>query len=66
MPRRLQELRLAITAANTDLAHSLGRAPTVADIAERLEISEEDVLEGLEGALAYNATRPVDPGERRG
>ncbi len=28
VPRRLQELRLAITAANTALAHTLGRSPT--------------------------------------
>ncbi|MEV6849498.1 SigB/SigF/SigG family RNA polymerase sigma factor [Actinoplanes sp. NPDC051411] len=54
VPRRLQELRLEITAANNTLTHSLGRAPTVADIATHLEITEEEVLEGLEGARAYN------------
>jgi len=50
VPRRLQELRLAITEANSTLTHSLGRSPTVADVAGHLGISEEDVLEGLEGA----------------
>jgi len=54
VPRRLQELRLEITAANNTLTHTLGRAPTVADIAAHLEITEEEVLEGLEGARAYN------------
>ena len=56
VPRRLQELRLAITAANTTLSHTLGRAPTVTDIAAHLQVSEDEVLEGLEGARAYNTT----------
>jgi RNA polymerase sigma-B factor len=55
VPRRLQELRLEITGANNTLTHTLGRAPTVADVATHLGISEEEVLEGLEGARAYNA-----------
>jgi RNA polymerase sigma-B factor len=55
VPRRLQELRLAITGANNTLSHTLGRSPTVADIAVHLGITEEEVLEGLEGARAYNS-----------
>ena len=54
VPRRLQEMRMAINDANSVLAHTLGRAPTVADIAAHLKVHEEDVLEGLEGARAYN------------
>jgi RNA polymerase sigma-B factor len=61
VPRRLQELRLAITEANSTLTHTLGRSPTVPDIAVHLGISEEDVLEGLEGARAYNATSLSTP-----
>jgi RNA polymerase sigma-B factor len=61
VPRRLQELRLAITGANNTLSHTLGRSPTVADIAAHLNISEEDVLEGLEGARAYNSTSLSTP-----
>ena len=61
VPRRLQELRLAITGANTTLTHTLGRSPTVADIAAHLGVTEEDVLEGLEGARAYNATSLSTP-----
>ncbi|MEV4283665.1 RNA polymerase sigma factor SigF [Actinoplanes xinjiangensis] len=66
VPRRLQELRLAITGANSDLTHTLGRAPTVADIAAHLGISEEDVLEGLEGARAYNSTSLSTPANADG
>ncbi|GIF04966.1 SigB/SigF/SigG family RNA polymerase sigma factor [Actinoplanes siamensis] len=61
VPRRLQELRLAITAANSSLHNTLGRSPTVADIAEHLNITEEEVLEGLEGARAYNSTSLSTP-----
>jgi RNA polymerase sigma-B factor len=56
VPRRLQDMRAAINDANNVLVHSLGRAPTVADIAAHLRVSEEEVLEGLEGARAYRAT----------
>ncbi|MEU4162526.1 RNA polymerase sigma factor SigF [Actinoplanes sp. NPDC026670] len=66
VPRRLQELRLAITGANNDLTHTLGRSPTVADIATHLGISEEDVLEGLEGARAYNSTSLSTPANAEG
>ena len=53
VPRRLQELRLAITAADNTLSHTLGRGATVADVAAHLGITEEAVIEGLEGARAY-------------
>ena len=61
VPRRLQELRLAITEANATLTHTLGRSPTITDIATHLNTSEEDILEGLEGARAYNATSLSTP-----
>jgi RNA polymerase sigma-B factor len=61
VPRRLQELRMSITAANNTLSHTLGRPPTVADIATHLGVSEEEVLEGLEGARAYSATSLSTP-----
>ncbi|WP_067500467.1 SigB/SigF/SigG family RNA polymerase sigma factor [Actinoplanes sp. TFC3] len=55
VPRRLQELRISITEASNKLTQSLGRSPTVADIADHLGTTEEEVLEGLEGARAYSA-----------
>ncbi len=48
VPRRLQEMRLAISEANATLSQDLGRSPTVADIAVHLNVTEEEVLEGLE------------------
>jgi RNA polymerase sigma-B factor len=61
VPRRLQELRLSIAEATTVLTQNLSRSPTVADIAEHLGISEEEVVEGLEGARAYSATSLSTP-----
>ncbi|MCT2591834.1 RNA polymerase sigma factor SigF [Streptomyces sp. N2-109] len=54
VPRRLQELRLSLTSATAELSQQHGRAPTVHELAERLAISEEEVLEGLESANAYS------------
>ena len=67
VPRLLQELRLAISEANSTLLQSLGRSPTVTDIAAHLKLTEEEILEGLEGARAYNAvslSTPTGDGER--
>jgi RNA polymerase sigma-B factor len=55
VPRRLQELRAALTVARADLTQELGRAPTVRELAERLNIDADEVLEGLESANAYSA-----------
>jgi RNA polymerase sigma-B factor len=54
VPRRLQELRLALTTATAELSQQHGRSPTVHELAEKLGISEEEVLEGLESANAYS------------
>jgi RNA polymerase sigma-B factor len=55
VPRRLQELKLDINEATSTLAQKLGRSPTVADIAESLGRTEDEIIEGLEGARAYSA-----------
>ncbi|GIM89971.1 SigB/SigF/SigG family RNA polymerase sigma factor [Paractinoplanes toevensis] len=54
-PRRLQEMRLAIGHAQLELGQTLGRSPTVADLAAHLNASEEEILEGLESGYAYRA-----------
>ncbi|MFG1817517.1 RNA polymerase sigma factor SigF [Kribbella sp. NPDC049174] len=54
VPRRLQELRLSLTAATAELTQEQGRAPTVAELSERLGLSPDLVIEGLESANAYN------------
>jgi RNA polymerase sigma-B factor len=54
VPRRLQELKLSLTKAIGELAQREGRAPTVSELAAHLQMSEEEVLEGLESANAYS------------
>jgi RNA polymerase sigma-B factor len=56
VPRRLQELRLAIARASDELEQTLDRLPTPADLASHLGLTEEEVLEGL---VASNAYLPV-------
>jgi RNA polymerase sigma-B factor len=55
VPRRVQELRLRVAEAAGTLTHSLHREPTVTDLATHLEVSEQDVRDGLAGVWAYNA-----------
>lgn len=54
VPRQLQEMRIALSEATAELTQKLGRSPTVAELAVRLEVSEELVLEGLDSANAYS------------
>ncbi|MEU8921223.1 RNA polymerase sigma factor SigF [Kitasatospora sp. NPDC048545] len=56
VPRRLQELRLALTKAGDELSQRLDRSPTVAELAVCLGVSEEDVVEGLAVGNAYTAS----------
>jgi RNA polymerase sigma-B factor len=60
-PRHLQERGLAIIEATSTLTQTLGRTPTVADIATDLGVTQEDVLEGLDGARAYRAASLSTP-----
>ncbi|WP_133917448.1 RNA polymerase sigma factor SigF [Streptomyces sp. NBC_00582] len=56
VPRRLQELRLDLAKAGDELAQKLDRAPTVAELAERLGITNEEVVEGMAASNAYTAS----------
>ena len=56
VPRRLQELRMSLGQATAELSQKSGRSPTVAELAAHLGISEDEVIEGLEGAQAYSTT----------
>jgi len=55
VPRRLQELKLSLTKATSELSQKNGRSPTVAELAQHLGLTEEEILEGLESANAYSA-----------
>jgi RNA polymerase sigma-B factor len=59
VPRRAKDLRSSVTVATDELHRLLGRSPTVAEIAARLAITEDAVLEVMEANNAYRA-RPLE------
>ena len=54
VPRRLQELRITITTATAELTQELGRSPTVKELAGKIGVAEEEIIEGLESSNAYS------------
>jgi RNA polymerase sigma-B factor len=60
-PRRAQELHLELRKTDEELTHKLGRSPTVAELAESLDVSEDHVLEALEAGVAHQATSLDQP-----
>lgn len=60
VPRRAKDLRTNVNAVVDELSRALGRSPTVAEIAERLGLGVDSVLEVLEANNAYRS-RPLDP-----
>jgi RNA polymerase sigma-70 factor (sigma-B/F/G subfamily) len=61
VPRRHKEMRLRLNAAREELAHRLGRSPSVSDLAEHLRASTEEVLEAIEAAQAYQSVSLFTP-----
>lgn len=54
VPRRLQELNIAINRAVENISLELGRAPTVSDLAQRLAATEEEIIEAQELGQVHN------------
>jgi RNA polymerase sigma-B factor len=64
-PRRIQELQYSIRQATEELQQSLGRSPRPSEVAARLEVSVDDVIEALAADSCFAPTsldRPVTPG----
>ncbi|UQX04347.1 SigB/SigF/SigG family RNA polymerase sigma factor [Streptomyces sp. RerS4] len=55
VPRRLQELRIDIAKAKEELTVRLDRSPTVADLAAHLDLTDEEVIEGLVAANGHTS-----------
>lgn len=53
VPRRIQELSKKINNAKMILSQEFQRTPTVKDIAEYLNSTEEEILEAMEGSKVY-------------
>ncbi|WFE66276.1 SigB/SigF/SigG family RNA polymerase sigma factor [Micromonospora sp. WMMD714] len=54
VPRRLRDLILEVGQATSALTSELSRAPSVAELAARLETPEEEILAALESAAGYS------------
>lgn len=65
-PRRLQDLHLRIRGVAEELTHELGRQVTPAELAERMDLDVDLILEGLDAGRARSADSldvPDDPAE---
>jgi len=61
VPRRQQELSQMILSINDTLTQDLARSPRVPDIASWLQLTEDDVRQGLLSAHAYSAISLSSP-----
>jgi RNA polymerase sigma-B factor len=55
VPRDVQERILKVERAMAELPAKLGHSPTVHEVAERIEASDEDVLEAMHAAQGHHA-----------
>jgi RNA polymerase sigma-B factor len=65
-PRRLQELHQSVVRVNEQMKNELGREPTVAELAERLGVTTDDVTEAMEMGPAYmplSLDQPIASGD---
>src|SRR3954449_7583716 len=68
LPRSLQERTRSVQTAITALQGQLGRSPSIAEIAERVGATTEQVVEALEARLAYRVESldaPADTDDER-
>src|SRR5579875_575218 len=69
VPRGAQERALKVEEVQRELTSKTGRAPTINELAEYMELSLEDVLDALEAAGAHHSMSldtPRDDGESDG
>ncbi len=65
VPRRAKDLRPAVNEATSQLTPTLGRSPTIAEIAGHLKVGEDAVIEAIEANGAYRAG-PLNPSHEHG
>ncbi len=61
VPRRLQELSAKVNQATDQLTKDLQRSPSTEEVAERLNVSVDEVLEAIESSSAYSSV-PLEAG----
>ncbi|MFF7445807.1 MULTISPECIES: SigB/SigF/SigG family RNA polymerase sigma factor [unclassified Streptomyces] len=56
VPRRLQEARVQLARATEELSSRLGRTPTVAELAQLMNLEEEEVIEARLASNGYRSS----------
>jgi RNA polymerase sigma-B factor len=64
VPRELQEHGQRLRAATDELVAQLGRPPTIAELADRLGVSEETVLDARQAVSAHSPASLDEPAAR--
>lgn len=65
VPRRAKDLRPAVNAASDELSRTLGRSPTAREVAVRMNIDEDLVLQVVEANGAYRTAQLDNLTERQ-
>lgn len=66
VPRRMKELSVRLTRAVQEQTAQLGRAPTIAELAEATGAEEDEVVEALQSSEAYSTRSLSQPLGREG
>ncbi len=66
VPRGLQELAMAVARTTQELSQESGRAPTLEEIAEVLDVTEEEVAEAMSVGQGYRAASLDEPDSSTG
>ncbi|HEX7347098.1 MAG TPA: SigB/SigF/SigG family RNA polymerase sigma factor [Candidatus Limnocylindrales bacterium] len=56
VPRRLQELAVRINRTLPELQQTLGRSPTIPELAAHLEVGTDEIAEAMDAVQAYSTT----------
>ena len=63
VPRRLQELAVRVNHALPGLTQTLGRSPTIPELAQHLGVGTDDIAEAMDAVQAYSTTSLDTPSD---
>jgi RNA polymerase sigma-B factor len=56
VPRRLQELAVRVNRVLPELTQSLGRSPTIPELAEHLDVGADEIADAMDAVQAYSTS----------
>ena len=63
LPRKISELRVSVKRAAEEMLSETGKKPAARELAARLGVSEEEVVQAMEAGGVVSLDRPVETGE---